>query len=73
MNIKLITEKLKSPEYDFLKTTFLNVEVVQLFIGTRSMHLGHLQEKAGYMITFLEKQKIRKIVQLQEIFLIIHS
>ena len=44
MNIKLITEKLKSPEYDFLKTTFLNVEVVQLFIGTRSMHLGHLQE-----------------------------
>lgn len=27
-----------------------------------NMHLGHLKEKAGYMITFLEKQKIRKIV-----------
>lgn len=62
MNIKLITEKLKSPEYDFLKTTFLNVEVVQLFIGTRSMHLGYLQEKVGCMTISLEKQKIQKIV-----------
>lgn len=38
-----------------------------------SDNLTHQKEKAGYMITFLEKQKIRKIVQLQEIFLIIHS
>lgn len=35
---------------------------IPLFIGTKNMHLGHLKEKAGYMITFLEKQKIRKIV-----------
>ena len=62
MTITQITEKLKSPEYDFLKTTFLNVEVVQLFIGTRSMHLGHLQEKVGCMTISLEKQKIQKIV-----------
>lgn len=35
---------------------------IPLFIGTKNMHLGHLKEKAGYMITFLEKQKIRRIV-----------
>ena len=39
-----------------------NTAYISLFIGTKNMHLGHLKEKAGYMITFLEKQKIQKIV-----------
>lgn len=53
MTITQITEKLKSPE---------NVEVVQLSIGTRSMHLGHLQEKDGCITISSEKHKIQKSV-----------
>ena len=41
---------------------FENVEVVQLSIGTRSMHLGHLQEKDGCITISSEKHKIQKSV-----------
>lgn len=37
-------------------------QMKQVYHIDPDMHLGHLKEKAGYMITFLEKQKIQKIV-----------
>ena len=38
------------------------LKVVQLSIGTRSMHLGHLQEKDGCITISSEKHKIQKSV-----------
>ena len=45
-------------ENDIIKSYY----IYTIVHWNKNMHLGHLKEKAGYMITFLEKQKIRKIV-----------